>query len=552
MLLEHIEGNSRLRAYADNVASLTKIETGLKKPSAEWWAETLASEVNETGRTVDRKKYINDWIEIKNEVFSEENLNKMESRLGSRWRDAIEDMFSRMETGRTRSEKMGRIGNKIMNYLNGSVGAIMNLNMRSATLQLISSVNFINHAENNPFAAARAFADFPQYCKDFMTIMNSDMLLQRRAGLKINVTEAELAAAAEGGGNKAKRMLAWILKQGYLPTKIADSFAIAAGGSTYLRNRIRMYEKQGVDTKTAEKKAWIDFQSIAEKTQQSSRADLLSQQQTSFAGRIILPFANTPMQMNRIMMKELLDVAKGRYDGYIGENSLTNKLSKITYYGAVQSLIFAGLQSAAFALMSNSDDEELIVQKKIRTINTATDSFLRGMGIQGAVLSAVKNAILVFLRQSERGHMADYSEVGEALLNVSPTIGSKFTKMDGAGNTYKYNEKEIKEKGLSLDNAKAIEATAQVVEAITNVPVHRAVRKTQNVNAALDENNEAWQRFWMALGWSPWDVGVEQKRRRDILIKKNKEKEEEKKLKEIKKRKNKGRKRQPRRRKARI
>ena len=66
-------------------------------------AQTLASEVSNTGRTVDRAKYIGDWIEIKNEVFSKENLNKMESRLGTRWRSDIEDLLDRMETGRTRS-----------------------------------------------------------------------------------------------------------------------------------------------------------------------------------------------------------------------------------------------------------------------------------------------------------------------------------------------------------------------------------------------------------------------------------------------------------------
>jgi predicted kinase len=521
-LVEHIKNNPKLQSYADRVATLTKIETGLKKPSAEWWAETLASEVSETGRTVDRQKYIADWIEAKNEIFSETNLNKMESRLGSRWRSDIEDMFNRMETGRTRGRDMGRIGNKVMNYLNGSVGAIMNLNTRSATLQLISSVNFINHAENNPFAAARAFANQPQYWKDFMRIMNSDMLLQRRAGLKINVTEAELAAAVDGKGSKAKRALAWILKQGYIPTKVADSFAIASGGATYLRNRIRMYEKQGLETKEAEKKAWIDFQSIAEKTQQSSRADLLSRQQTSFEGRLILPFSNTPMQMNRIMMKEMLDLSKGRYEGFFGENSFTNKMSKISYYGAIQSLIFAGLQSGLFALMANGGDDEMIAKKKIRTVNTMTDSFLRGMGIQGAVTAGLKNAILKFLEQNEKGYNADYTEVGEALLNISPTIGSKVSKMDGAGNTYNYNKKEILKKGFSLDNTKAIEASAQTIEAITNVPIHRVIRKTQNMQGALDKKNEDWQRLMMLLGWSKWDVGIIEKKKKKKKKKKRK------------------------------
>jgi len=269
-----------------------------------------------------------------------------------------------------------------------------------------------------------------------------------------------------------------------------------------------MYEKQGLKTKEAEKKAWLDFQGVAERTQQSSRPDLLSQQQVSFEGRLILPFANTPMQMNRIMMKEMLDLSKGRYEGSFGENSFTNKMSKIAYYGFVQSAIFAGLQSGLFALMANSDDEEQIAQKKTRAYNTMADSFLRGMGIPGAVTAGLKNATFKFLEQNEKGFIADYSEVGEALLNISPTIGSKFSKLDAAGNTYSYNKKEILEKGLSLDNTKGIEAGATTIEAITNVPIARVIRKTENIKGALDDQNEAWQRLMMILGWGAWDVGA--------------------------------------------
>ena len=95
--------------------------------------------------------------------------------------------------------------------------------------------------------------------------------------------------------------------------------------------------------------------------------------------------------------------------------------------------------------------------------------------------------------------------------------------MDAAGNTYSYNKKEILEKGLSLDNTKGIEASASVIEAITNVPVHRYVRKTQNIQDALNEQNAAWQRLMMLLGWSAWDVGVAQEeKKRDKKKKKGK------------------------------
>ncbi len=506
-LVSYVESNPSLKAYAETLSKLTKIEGGLKEPSAEWWGETIATEIQSLGEGIGRKKYIQEFIDVKNEIFSEANLNKMESKLGTNWREVIEDMFNRMETGRTRSLNMGKTGNAIMNYLNGSVGTIMNFNTRSAVLQTISSVNFINHSFNNPLRAGAAFANQKQYWKDFMYLMNSDMLKQRRAGLEINVTEAELAAATKGSKNPAKVAIARILKAGYLPTKIADSFAIASGGAMYYRNAIKKYLKEGLDIKEAERRAFIDFQAIAERTQQSSRADLLSQQQTSFAGRIILPFANTPMQMNRIMMKEILDLSKGRFKGSFGDGSVTNKLSKIGYYGFAQSLIFAGLQSGLFALMTNSDDDKQTANAKMNAMNTMIDSFLRGMGIQGAVLNSMRLAIQEFVRQDAKKYGADYSEVAEKLLNVSPTVGSKFSKLDAAGNTYNYNKKIIKEEGLTL-NGPLLEASTQVLEATTNIPFNRVYKKANNVRNAADDGYYQWQRYLMGLGWSNWGLGV--------------------------------------------
>lgn len=510
-LVKHVMDNANIKSYADMVGRLSKIETGLKEPKEDWYAETIASEVGSIGKTVNRDAYLGDWMQNSKEIFSKENLNKMEAELGPLWRESMDNMLFRMETGQSRPENLGRLGNTIMNYLNGSVGTIMNLNTRSATLQLISTVNFINHAENNPIAASKAFLNQPQYWKDFMYIMNSNMLKQRRQGLQINVTEAELASAADvkgkGVGGASRRVLAKILKAGYIPTKIADSFAISAGGATYYRNRVNMYKKQGFTIKEAESKAFVDFQSVAERTQQSSRPDLLSKQQVSFEGRLLLPFANTPMQMNRIMIKEFLDLSKGRYKGFYGENSFTNKMSKISYYGFVQSAIFAGLQSGLFAIMANGDDDELQAKKELNAANTIADSFLRGMGISGVVVSGIKNSILAFGKENKKGFTADFSEVGEALLNMSPTIGSKFSKMDGAGNEYKYNKKEILRKGFVLDNHHGIGASLQTIEALTNAPVYRPSRKIDNIRSFLDERNENWQRVLNLLGWSDLDVG---------------------------------------------
>jgi hypothetical protein len=91
---------------------------------------------------------------------------------------------------------------------------------------------------------------------------------------------------------------------------------------------------------------------------------------------------------------------------------------------------------------------------------------------------------------------------------MSPTIGSKFSKLDAAGNSFMYNKKEILEKGFSLDNTHGIAAAAQTIEALTNVPINRALRKNENIQGALDKRNESWQRGMMLLGWGGWGLGV--------------------------------------------
>ena len=73
-----------------------------------------------------------------------------------------------METGTNRMSgvKDGPTKN-LYDWMNGAVGATMFWNTRSAMLQTISTVNFMNWQENNPFAIARAMANTKQFAADF-------------------------------------------------------------------------------------------------------------------------------------------------------------------------------------------------------------------------------------------------------------------------------------------------------------------------------------------------------------------------------------------------
>ena len=255
-----------------------------------------------------------------------------------------------MERGSNRpiGANQNKLTTKFMNWVNNSVGAIMFFNARSAILQTISAANFINFKDNNIFAAAAAFANQKQFWSDFTMLFNSDFLKQRRSGLKTDINEAEISNAVGTAPNKATAAFKYMLKKGFLPTQIADSFAIAMGGASFIRNRINSLVKSGMTKQEAMDQAMLDFREISEEAQQSSRPDRISSQQAGPLGRVILAFANTPMQYARMQKKAILDLKNGRGDW-------KTNMSKILYYGVVQNFIFNALQQALFAMAFDDD-----------------------------------------------------------------------------------------------------------------------------------------------------------------------------------------------------
>ena len=401
--------------------------------------------------------------------------------------------------------------------------------MRSAVLQTLSSVNFVNWSDNNPMKAAAAFANQKQFWKDWTFIFNHPTLKQRRAGLDIDVNASEIANKVANSNDKISAALNWLLQKGFIPTRIADSVAIASGGATFFRNRANTYMKQGMDKKAAEEKAFLDFQEISEATQQSARPDMISQQQAGPLGRLVLAFQVTPMQYTRLMKRSIQDLIAGRGD-------TKTHISKIMYYGAVQNIIFNALQQAMFALAFGDDeeDEEKMTEKQKkktqRLAHGMLDSLLRGLGVQGAVVATVKNMVVKFLEQEKRGYRADHAYTLIEGLNISPPIGSKARKVYSATQSYKFNRDAIKEMGFDIDNP-AYESVANLVSGTTNVPLDRVISNNNNLRAAMDKNNAAWQRLATLMGWNAWSVDIPNREVEGVKADIKKRKAEEKKRK---------------------
>jgi hypothetical protein len=388
----------------------------------------------------------------------------------------------------------------------------------------MSSANFINWSDNNPAQAALALANQPQYWKDVIMLFNSPKLKQRRSGLEGDIQEAEIAQASRKGGMTG--VISYLLKIGFTPTQIADSIAISTGGATFYRNRVNTYKKDGFETADAEAKAFEDFSAISDETQQSADPMLISGQQASVLGRLVLAFQNTPMQYTRLIKKAGQDLINGR-------GSKKQNISKILYYGAIQNFIFNALQNALFALIPGFDDEdedfatdkekEKYDEKKIRgeenkrarIANGMVDSIVRGSGLAGAVAVTVKNTIREFIEYQEKPVFSrEKGDIVLAALQISPPIGSKARKINAALQTLQYEKDVIDERGfdVTIDGKFQLSPTYNMIGSLSaatlNLPLDRAVDEVNSITEALDTRNTQWQRIALALGWRSWDTGV--------------------------------------------
>jgi len=513
-----VTSDPNLVDFANELGQITKLDAGYVQPT-EWWVTgTIGQDFRNIGDEY-RKMFLTNWIRNKDLVFDAQTLRVIQANYGTNFKDALTDVLYRMENGRMSPDSGHKFVNNFNQFINGSIGTTMFLNTRSAVLQTISAINYVNWSDNNPIKAGAAFANQPQFWKDFVYIFQSDMLKQRRTNLAFEVTANELATAVQKSGDKARAAIQYLLRKGFLPTQMADSFAIAFGGASMYRNRINTYTKQGLSLKEAQKKAWLDFQEITEASQQSAREHMLSAEQASPLGRLILAFGNTPAQYNRLMKKSYLDLVNNRGD------HRTN-ISKIIYYGAVQNFMFSSMQNALFAMIFDPDEgegeDDKYLSKKINTINSMSDTILRGLGIRGATISTLKNMIIEFGEQNQKDWNSDYAEVMVQALNISPPVGIKARQIYGATQTYKYNKDAINEMGPDIDNPAWL-ALGQITAGTTNIPLDRVIKKVNNVRAALDDRNEAWQRIATMLGWNTWNVGIPN-RKRDAIKNKKKQK----------------------------
>ena len=524
-----VHNSPRLRAYAKGIMQITKTAEKYPDPTANWFRSNVQYDLFTYATDGVRSDFLAPWQANVDAAFSKENLNKLEARFGTKYVKNLEEILTRMSTGRSRIESTNEAFNKALDYVNGSVATIMFLNMRSAGLQTISAANYVNWTDNNPVAIGKVIAENPKlFFKTAQKIWSSDALKDRRTGLRINVEEAEMAKAINAGGRTNLQGL-WdtMVRVGFKPTQMADSFAIVTGGTPFYMNRMKTYEKDGLSKSEAENKAFEDFLDLTQETQQSSQMDRVSNIQTGLMGRLIFSFNNTPFQMARIQKKTALDLVNGRGDA-------KSNVSKLAYYAFVQSTLFYGLQQGFYSSFMSEDDDKLTEKQKIAKykdfdkrldrIGTSTfQGILTGSGLPGKIAVTGWNTFFEARKQYSKGYAGkDFFPVLNKALSISPTLGSKVSRMGRNWNSLIFSDftkrgREVKNLYGPFDpqnpNNKAY---LSMFGTATNIPLDRIIQKMENIQGVLNENNENWERVAMFFGAPKWSLQSAEENKSDM------------------------------------
>ena len=448
-------------------------------PDAAFDTRNLAQQVYDGINQGARDRHLKNWKQNVDTFFTPDTWDALKRSHGPEYVAAMKDMIRRMKAGSNRGANGNP--NPFYKWMGNAVAATMFINRRSAILQLLSTVNYIGVGPNTAAKALKAFANFGQFSKDVAKLWNSPFLKDRRQGAKFDVlTDALQEDTSEGW---VARQFAKIRRFGFLPTQMADSFAIAVGGASFYRNRIDQLVKEGKSKSEAAEIATNEWISQANRSQQSSDPYRVSQIQAEDTGKIFFAFANTPFQYMRIAKRAVQDVASGR------SKNPAKDMATAAYYTAGQTAIFASLQTGLAALAMSSDDEEQIDEKTRTSIDRGITGLVKSLGYRGAAAATIYS----ILSEVQKGSSTEW--VAQQLLSASPPLSAKYSDLKAAIKAWK------------KDNWGA--AASEGITFATGVGVDRLHKGMDTLNSLLHNDYEAWQRIWRILGWSDRDLGFE-------------------------------------------
>jgi hypothetical protein len=158
------------------------------------------------------------------------------------------------------------------------------------------------------------------------------------------------------------------------------------------------------------------------------------------------------------------------------------------------------------------DEEDKLEEKTITAIERALTSYAKSLGNPGAVVGSIYSVLAEANEQIEnKGRIDNAYKLALEATAISPPLNTKLKDIVAIGNIYKYNHKQIEQDPFEpkLDNP-VLEITGNAAS-FAGYPLDRVIRKAQNLEAVLNEETDAWEKLFLTLGWSKWELGIDDK-----------------------------------------
>ena len=102
MLVDAVINDSKLKGFADGILAIINknikpslLPESYPKPTNYWKQQSTDADIQSLFMLV-RSGLYSEFIENKNNVFNQDNMNKIEAINGTQFKNALEDMFFRM------------------------------------------------------------------------------------------------------------------------------------------------------------------------------------------------------------------------------------------------------------------------------------------------------------------------------------------------------------------------------------------------------------------------------------------------------------------------
>jgi len=149
------------------------------------------------------------------------------------------------------------------------------------------------------------------------------------------------------------------------------------------------------------------------------------------------------------------------------------------------------------------------MKKRLQLLKDLT-SYAKSLGNPGAVIGSIYSVLAEADEQIEkRGRIDNAYKLALEATAISPPLNTKLKDIVAIGNIYKYNHKQIEKDPFEVKLDNPVLEIAGNAASFAGYPLDRVIRKAQNLEAVMNEQTEAWEKVFLTLGWSKWELGID-------------------------------------------